>query len=107
MTTFTWSISNLERKLPDGDVPPDGLVYNIHWHLTATEEGQTVTAYGSVALGEPDPDDYTPFDEITEEQAIEWAQAALGDETVASLEASLEAQLQEKLHPKTKTGVPW
>jgi len=107
MSTFTWGIANLERTLPDGDTPPDGQVYTAHWTLTLEDQGETAGAYGSVGFGAPDPSDYTPFDELTQEQVISWVQSALGEEQVDSLESSLEAQIQEKLNPTHAAGVPW
>lgn len=107
MATFTWAIANLERKLPDGDVPPDGQVYIAHWTVSLEDQGETAGAYGSVGFSDPDPSDYTPFDELEEDQVIGWVKTALGDEQVASIEASLEAQIQEKLNPTHAAGVPW
>ncbi len=107
MATFTWAIANLERKLPDGDVPPDGQVYIAHWTVSLEDQGETAGAYGSVGFGDPEPDNYTPFDQLLEDQVIGWVKTALGDEQVASIEASLEAQIQEKLNPTHAAGVPW
>ena len=107
MATITWAIANLERKLPDGDVPPDGQVYTAHWTVNLEDQGETAGAYGSVGFGDPDPDNYTPFDQLLEDQVIDWVKTALGDEQVASIEASLEAQIQEKLNPTHAAGLPW
>ena len=107
MATITWAIANLERKLPDGDVPPDGQVYTAHWTVNLEDQGETAGAYGSVGFGDPDPDNYTPFDQLLEDEVIDWVKTALGDEQVASIEASLEAQIQEKLNPTHAAGLPW
>jgi hypothetical protein len=102
-----WDIANMERKLPDGDVPPDGQIYTIHYTVTHYDQGESAGAYGSIGLGDPDPDNYTPFADITKEQAIDWVKSALGDEQVATITAALEAQIQEKLNPTHATGTPW
>lgn len=107
MATPVWSIANLERKLPDGDTPPEGQVYTAHWTVSLEDQGETAGAYGSVGFSDPDPSDYTPFDEITEAQAINWVKAALGDEQVASIEADLAEQIEQKLNPTSASGVPW
>lgn len=107
MATATWSIANLERKLPDGDTPPDGQVYTAHWTVNLEDQGESAGAYGSVGFGEPDPGNYTPFDQLTQDQVIGWVKSALGDEQVVSIEAALEAQIQEKLNPTHSAGVPW
>lgn len=107
MATPIWSIANLERKLPDGATPPEGQVYTAHWTVNLEDQGESAGAYGSVGFGEPDPGNYTPFDQLTQDQVIGWVKSALGDEQVVSIEAALEAQIQEKLNPTHSAGVPW
>jgi hypothetical protein len=107
MASATWDITNMERHLPDGDTPPSGEVYTIHWTVSLEEQGESAGAYGSIGLGGAEASSYTPFDEITKDQAIGWVKETLGDEQVASIEAALEAQIQEKLNPTSAAGVPW
>ena len=107
MATPTWSIANLERKLPDGDTPPEGQVYTAHWTVNFEDQGESAGAYGSVGFSDPEDGDYTPFDQLTEYQVIGWVKDALGAEQVASIEAALESQIQEKLNPTHSAGVPW
>jgi len=102
-----WDIVTLERKLPDGDAPPDGQIYTIHYTVTHYDQGESAGAYGSVGLGDPDPNNFTPYAQITKEQAVGWVKDALGAERVASMEANLESQIQKKLNPTSATGVPW
>lgn len=101
--TVVWNVASLQRDLPDGDTPPEGLVTTVHWTARLSE----ASSYGSVGLGEPDPAAYTPYDEVTEEQAIQWAKDALGPETVTAIESGLAAQEQEILNPTNADGVPW
>ena len=107
MAGATWDIANMERHLPDGSTPPSGEVYTIHWTVSLEEQGESVGAYGSIGLGGAEASSYTPFDEITKDQAIGWVKQTLGDEQVASIEAALEAQIQQKLNPTSAAGVPW
>lgn len=101
--TVIWNVASMQRDLPDGDTPPEGLVTIVHWTARLSE----ASSYGTVGLGEPDPDAYTPYDEVTEEQAIQWAKDALGPEEVTTIESFLTAQEQEILNPTTAEGVPW
>jgi hypothetical protein len=107
MAGATWDIANMERHLPDGSTPPSGEVYTIHWTVSLEEQGESAGAYGSIGLGGAEASSYTPFDEITKDQAIGWVKQTLGDEQVASIEAALEAQIQQKLNPTSAAGVPW
>lgn len=98
-----WNVVQMQRNLPDGDTPPDGLVTLLHW----TAQFGEARNYGSVELGAPDPDNYTPYSNVTEEQAIQWAKDALGPETVSGIESDLLQQEQRILNPTTADGVPW
>lgn len=98
-----WNVVQMQRNLPDGDTPPDGLVTTLHW----TANFSNASSYGSVALGAPDPDNYTVYSSITEEQAIQWVKDALGLEKVSGIELGLLKQEQRISNPTTADGVPW
>ena len=101
--SVVWNVVQMQRNLPDGDTPPDGLVTTLHW----TAQFLNANNYGSVGLGEPDPDNYTPYADITEAQAVQWAKDALGSEKVTAIESGLAQQEQRILNPTTADGVPW
>ena len=106
MSTFTWSIAQLERKLSDG------AVYTAHWTVTATREvtdGDDLTtgSYGSIGFSEPDPDDFTPYADLTEGQVVGWVLAALGDEQVESICDGLDGQLDKLENPVDASVIPW
>jgi hypothetical protein len=107
MATTTWDIAQLERKLPDGETCPDGAVYTVHYTVNLEQDGETAGVYGSVGLGDPSPESFTPFSELTKDEVIGWVKAALGDEQVASIEAALAEQIQQKLNPTSAAGTPW
>jgi hypothetical protein len=108
MANTVWDIANLERHLPDGDTCPDGAVYTVHWTASLEEDGETASCYGSVGLGEPNPDNFTPFSELTKEEVVAWVQEALGgEEKVNEIEAALQAQIDEQRSPSKAAGVPW
>ena len=101
--SVVWNVAQMERNLPDGETPPDGLVTTLHW----TAQFLQASSYGSVGLGEADPDNYTPYNDITEEQAIQWTKDALGTEKVSNIESGLMIREQEISNPTTANGVPW
>ncbi len=113
----TWKAVSLDRQLKDGD--KDNVVRTVHWQATDSEvdadnktdsDGRVIVykgrAYGSVGLPAPS-DSFTPYADITEEQAIGWAKAALGDDQVADAEKSVENQIDQQKNPTTGEGVPW
>jgi hypothetical protein len=104
--TFVWNIAQLERKISDG------VVYTAHWTATATREVTdsgtfTASTYGSVGFGDPDPDNFTPYDQLTEGQVVGWVLAALGDEQVESICSKLVEQLDAQSNPVDASGIPW
>jgi hypothetical protein len=107
MAVTIWTIVNMDRKLPDGDVPPEGEIYSLHWTASQSDQGQLVSTYGSVGLGEPDPNDYIPYEDITEAQALQWLFDTIGSDQVTSIQDALTDQLYQKLNPTTATSVPW
>jgi len=102
--TYTWRVGQCDRTLADG------MITTLHYTISATTEDGVYSAgaYGSVGLEAADADSMTPYDNVTEEQAIAWAQAAIGgDEKVAEIHAALDNQLTEKRTPTVGKGTPW
>lgn len=105
---MTWKINTLEYTNDN-----DKGVVTAHWDVTLTEtvgegdEAKTYSArrYGSCSF-EPLPEgsDYTPFEDLTEEQVIGWVQSTLD---VEQIESSLLAQIEEQKNPKQLKGLPW
>jgi hypothetical protein len=51
---------------------------------------------------------FTPFDQLTEAQVIDWVKSALGDAGVAETLALIDADIEAKLNPPIiKINVPW
>ena len=105
---ITWKVVTLDRQLKDGD--KDNVVTTVHWQATDSEvDGENTysgRAYGSIGLAAPG-DSFTPYADITEEQAVGWAKAALGDDQVAETEKSVENQIDQQKNPTNGEGVPW
>jgi len=101
-TAFTWDIAQLERTVSDG------IVYTAHYTIAATDGIYSASAYGSIGLEQPDPDDIIPFADLTKDLVIGWVQEKLGgDEKVEEIEAALQLQLDEQAAPTKAQGVPW
>ncbi len=99
--TPEWNIAQLERHLSDG------AVYTAHWTVNLQDQSESASAYGSVGFSDPDPTNFTPYDQLTKEQVIGWVKDALGEEQVASIATALETQIEQKLHPTNAQGIPW
>ena len=102
--TYTWKVGQCDRVLETG------VITTLHYTVSAvTEDGvYSAGAYGSIGLEAPDSKTMVAYDDVTESQAISWAQGALGGEDkVSEIHAALDAQLTEKRTPTTGTGTPW
>ena len=99
MSTFTWSIAQLERNTSD-----NGVVI-AHWRCTGIDGDNSTGAYGTASFT-PDHTaaDFIPFDNLTEADVLGWAHAEVSKEDT---EASLQAKLDEMAAPSTVTGMPW
>lgn len=98
MTTFNWTINQMDR------LTSDGFVVTVHYTVTAEDTGTTASTYGTIGYTQEPDETYTPYEELTEEQVVGWVQTALGQDTV---EASLQAQIDALKNPAQETGLPW
>tara|TARA_R110000823_G_scaffold22828_1_gene68511 strand:- start:1203 stop:1592 length:390 start_codon:yes stop_codon:yes gene_type:complete len=120
MITFNWTISAVDRTLS-----LDGLtnvIKTVHWRYRATDEnGVSTETYGATSLGEPNPNEFTPFNEVNESDVIIWLEDMLniipdveiieGEEVtevkisqLQQMKESLEAKIELIKQPKTITG---
>ncbi len=94
-TTFTWTIAAL-----DCAVSKDGLsnvVQTIHWRYRGTNENDnTSEVYGSQSVGDPNPDEFTPFDDLTLETVSQWLESIMDMEEIKQ---NIENQINELENP--------
>jgi hypothetical protein len=100
-TNFDWAIVQLERHTADG------VVYTAHWTLTANDNEDTASVYGSVGLEPPEEESMIPYVDLSPELVIGWVKDRIGEEQVESMESALQAQIDEKKQPSSATGLPW
>jgi hypothetical protein len=102
MTTFNWTISATERAVALGEL--SDVIQVIHWRYKGTnEDGLTAEIYGAAVLGEPDPQNFTPYNEVTQAAAEAWlidmftAEEVVEDEItktrISQMQEGLEAQI--------------
>jgi hypothetical protein len=84
----------------------DGLsqvVKTIHWRLDAIDAGVSAGAYGSAALGQPDPAHFTPYADITEQWASDQTSPLIN---LPEVEAALAGEIAKKKNPPVVPQVP-
>ena len=94
MTTYSWSFPEFDvAKSEDGLTD---VVKVIHWRYTATDGEYSAGAYGTVGLGAPNPTDFIPYDQITEQWTIDAVSASLD---VPAMQENLAKQIENEKNP--------
>ncbi len=116
MITYDWNCKTVDaRPLEDGQ---KDVVYNVHWIVTGTSDvlvpdseklpPGSPTFYQAIAMGAQtvtwNPEGtFIPFEDLTNEIVVEWTQAAMGEEQVASIEASIASKIESLINPTSVT----
>ena len=109
----TWNVVSLDATKTVGSL--SDVVTNVHWTASDSEtvgSGDSAvvhsgSSYGSVGLAEADSSSFTAYADITKDNAVAWAKAALGADEVTRIETSIAAQITESKTPTVSSGVPW
>jgi hypothetical protein len=94
--TITWTINNLERQASDG------LVTVVHWGASAVDGEFSASIVNTLQVERGD--NFTAFNQLTEQQVLAWVQDAVGKDTV---EAALAQMIDAQKQPTSLTGLPW
>ena len=109
----TWNVVALDATKTVGSL--SDVVTTVHWTASDSETvgsgdsavKHTGSSYGSIGLAEADSGSFTAYADITKDNAIAWAKAALGADQVTTIETSIAAQITESKTPTRFTGTPW
>jgi len=108
MITYDWNCKTVDAYPQDGEYAD--LVYNVHWIVTGTSDVEnpkgvaySATNIGTQTLDVTDVTEFIPFEDLTNEIVVVWTQGAMGEEQVASIEASIESQINSLITPTTVT----
>ena len=108
MVTYDWNCKTVDAYPQDGEYTD--LVYNVHWRVTGVSDqldphgnAYSATNIGTQTLDTSDVTTFIPFEDLTNEQVVAWTKGAMGEEQVASIEASIESQINSLITPTTVT----
>jgi len=98
--SYTWTVNSLQvMNSPE----PQTVVMS---NFTIAKDGQQVNY--SVNLQPADPANFTPYDQITQAQALEWTQSALGADRVAAMENEVDMLIAQAAIPTPQPApLPW
>ena len=111
MPTLSWIIERLLCKPVEGTLTD--VVITADWRCNGTEttgSGDTEqtyigTCYGSCSFAPP-TDAFTPYDQLTEQQVLDWCFANGVDKT--AIESNVTAQIQNQINPPVVVlPLPW
>lgn len=102
---FDWIISAMDCKIHEGEMTD--VVQTVHWRYNATEVVGEKTyfseMYGATQVGEPTPEDFTSYPDLTKEQVVSWLEAVLD---VPSMQENLTKQIKLQINPIDVTLPP-
>jgi len=108
MTTYNWNCKTVDCY-PEQNNEAD-VVYNVHWIVTGTSDEvdpqgspYSATNIGTQTLDTSQITNFIPFDQLTNDEVVAWTKGAMGDEQVASIEASVQSQIDSLITPTSVT----
>jgi hypothetical protein len=116
MNTYTWNIVTIDYDVVEGQK----VATVIHWTCSGEDEnGNTGSSYGTQGVT-VDQRSSVDWDNITEEEALNWLMTDLSATTMdvdeegvpsesqkQQIEDNIDAQIAEKVNPTRGSGLPW
>ena len=103
---YTWSITELQC-VPSLNGLTDVVKY-IMYRLYATDGQYGAVHQDKLELSSPNPSDFIPYDNLTQEQIIAWVQTTLGQSAVNNMIANLDQLIEADANPPTvNKSLPW
>lgn len=100
-----WVISAMDCKVQEGDM--SDVVITVHWRFQGNEtsngKNYFAESYGATTVGMPDPQTFTPFDQLTQEQVVGWLEQELD---VTTMTATLQENINLQINPTNVTLTP-
>jgi hypothetical protein len=103
MITLSWIIERLLVKPTEGTLTD--VVITADWRCNGTQDQYSGTCYGSCSFAPP-TENFTPYEDLTEQQVLDWCFANGVDKT--SIEANVTAQINDQINPPIiAPPLPW
>ena len=101
--TILWLIERLLVKPLEGSNPD--VVITADWRCNGSQETYSGTCYGSCSF-QPPSGSFTPYDELTEQQVLDWCFANGVDQK--AIEANVSLQIANQINPPVVSlPLPW
>jgi hypothetical protein len=104
MITILWIIERLLVRKVEG--PNTDVVITADWRCNGTQDQYSGTCYGSTSFAPPSGSGFTPYEDLTQEQVLNWCYANGVDKT--AIEANVTAQIENQINPPViAPPLPW
>jgi hypothetical protein len=103
MPTLSWLIERLLVKPTEGT--NTDVVITADWRCNGSQESFYGTCYGSASFAPPSGS-FTPYDQLTEQQVLDWCYANGVDQK--AIEANVTQQINDQINPPIiAPPLPW
>jgi hypothetical protein len=103
MITLSWIIERLLVRKVEGTLTD--VVITADWRCNGIQDQYSGTCYGSCSFAPPSGS-FTPYDQLTEAQVLNWCFANGVDKT--AIEANVTAQIENQINPPViAPPLPW
>ena len=100
---ISWIIERLLTKPVEGTLTD--VVITADWRCNGSQDSYSGTCYGSCSFAPPSGN-FTPYNELTEQQVLDWCYANGVDQ--AAIEANVASQIQNQIDPPVVSlPLPW
>jgi hypothetical protein len=107
MITYAWAVNSM-TAYPEAE-GEQNVVFQIAWVLSATDGTYNAATYGTVDTTYVAGTPFTPYDQLTLDQANGWVADALGPDGIATAEAACDAMIAAQQVPDKPVTppLPW
>jgi hypothetical protein len=104
MTTYTWTVTAMDCY-PEVDGEAD-VVFTVHWTCAGVDGEYSSSVYSTQAVTVDSAEPFTPYDQLTQDQVLNWVWTSGVDKDVT--EAAVNQQIQNLINPPVVTPpLPW
>lgn len=102
---INWKIDQMD--VHDNYSGKQNVVWNVHWRVTYSEGQNTAVTYGTTAVPYDDFKEFTPFDQLSESEVIQWAKTEMGSNQVTQIGQFLLDEMARLQTPAAPPMLPW
>ena len=103
--TYTWVVNSMVSYPQAGGFTD--VVVTINWACNGTDGTYTGVLVGAIGVSIDPSAPYTPYEDLTEQQVIDWVWAALGPDQVTAIQNDVAQQIANNYYVPTILPNPW